>query len=129
METLAHWLPVGSRGNKADRAMRRQDLQATAKPSAGVPRRSSLNLWSLEGEPEFRRTRLRALQQRARKNRCKRTRRCTSRRSVRRPDDHLRFSVNSYARRASKASALRRPQLNPRLTVSCNDVANSMGLI
>ena len=37
-------------------------LQATAKPSAGVPRRSSLALWSLEGEPEFRRTYHRALQ-------------------------------------------------------------------
>ena len=55
---------LGARGNKADRAMC-QHIQATAEPSAGVPRRSSfLTLWSLEGEPEFRRTRYRALQQR-----------------------------------------------------------------
>ena len=63
METVGHWLPVGSRGNRADRAMT-NGLQATAKPSAGVPRRSSLTLWSLEGEPEFRRTCHRALQHR-----------------------------------------------------------------
>ena len=50
--TLAGCL-LGARGNKADRAMC-QHTQATAEPPAGVPRRSSLALWSLEGEPEFR---------------------------------------------------------------------------
>ena len=63
------WIPrdigclSGTRGNRADRAMSR-GIQATAKPSAGVPRRSSLTLWSLEGEQEFRRSRHRALQHR-----------------------------------------------------------------
>ena len=53
----------GTRGNKAGRAMSKH-IRLAVKPSAGVPRRSSLTLWSLEGEPEFRRTLLRALQQR-----------------------------------------------------------------
>ena len=61
------WLDIGclsgTRGNRADRALSNQ-IQATAKPSAGVPRRSSLTLWSLEGEQEFRRSRHRALQHR-----------------------------------------------------------------
>ena len=64
METLDIGCLSGARGNKADRAMS-NGLQATAKPSAGVPRRSSLTLWSLEGEQEFRRSRHRALQHRA----------------------------------------------------------------
>ena len=34
----------GTRGNRADRAMS-NEIQATAKPSAGVPRRSSLTLY------------------------------------------------------------------------------------
>ena len=50
----------GTRGNKADRAMSKH-IRLAAKPSAGVPRRSSLTLWSLEGEPEFRRRGRRAL--------------------------------------------------------------------
>ena len=64
------WRPLdicvrsGARGNKADRAMSK-GLRLAAKPPAGVPRRSSLTLWSLEGEQEFRRSRHRALQHRA----------------------------------------------------------------
>ena len=42
-----------------------QEIQATGKPPAGVPRRSSLSLWSLEGALEFRFRRHRALQHRA----------------------------------------------------------------
>ena len=64
VDPTGHWVPVGSeRGDKADQAIPR-GIQATAKPPAGVPRRSSLISWALEGEPEFRRTRCRALQQR-----------------------------------------------------------------
>ena len=63
METSGHWLPVGSEGQQGG-SSNVQRLQATAKPSAGVPRRSSLTLWSLEGEQEFRRSRHRALQHR-----------------------------------------------------------------
>ena len=48
----------------AQMAKMTQEIQATGKPPAGVPRRSSLALWSLEGEPEFRFRRRRALQHR-----------------------------------------------------------------
>ena len=52
----------GARGNKRRIGNREmfQEVHATAKPPAGVPRRSSLALWSLEGALEFRRSRLRA---------------------------------------------------------------------
>ena len=49
------------------------------------------------------------------KNLCKRARRCTSRSSARQPADGQVFLTNSYAHRASKASGLQRPQLDPRL--------------
>ena len=34
------------------------EIRLAAEPSAGVPRRSSFTLWSLEEEQEFQRTRL-----------------------------------------------------------------------
>ena len=47
----------------------------------------------------------------SRKILCKRARRCTSWRSVRRPIDEIDFSENSYAYRARIASGTRRAQL------------------
>ena len=60
MERSGHWLPVGDEGQQGgsgNAQAARLSREAASRRAAALRRSSLLILWSLEGKPEFRRSR------------------------------------------------------------------------